>query len=579
MKPLFTLLLSLVIVNAVFSQSPKITWGEEFKMSKGSTDLSVVFTDNTGVYLQESHMVLKSYFIIGASTRESATLIKLDKNLTQLYRNDFNKELRGKEFEQFFTVEDKLYILASDYSKRDKTFILYAGIVNNATGDLSGDWQQLASWVKDEKSDNIHFKLSNNADNTSLILVSSIEGKEKNSYQVQEFDKNLRSMGKPINLSNEFDPKTFQLEDVLFTTSKKIVLVARIYEYEEGKRHKDKFLDFMHYNVRIYDNSGKQQADIKTDINGKWLVSTKVIQEPDKDLVLAAFYSDEKKGNNINGMLVQRIDPATGNIISTSQKEINTSLITTLEDDNTGYDESDEDSKKEKKEREKLDKIKDESEGFTRYMQFKNIFYTADNGLVILAEKYHHYTYTTTSYSPGFGGGMGTYSTQTYTVFETGDLMMCKVDIGGNINWLQVMPKAQREIVSGGGNSSYGGGFSIGVYYFNHYNMPFYSGFGALQGSNNINIIFNDNPKNADVLQLGQKVKTASAFRRSDCFNLVLDIATGKYTRKQFFSNKDVPTAMPRLGSYIGGDMYMVGREDRLFGKTKLAVAKVTLGK
>ncbi len=561
-----------------FAQAPKIAWGDEFKLRKGSTDLSVICTDNTGVYLQESHMALKTYFVFGATMRESAMLIKLDRNLTEQFRNDFNKELRGKEFEQFFSVADKLYILASDYERREKTLTLYAAAVNNATGDLAGDWQQLASWVKDEKSDNIHFKVSGNADNSSLILVSSIEGKEHNSYQVQEFDKNLKSAGAAINISNEFDPKTFQLEDVLYTTAKKVVLVARLYEYEEGKRKKDKFLDFLHYNIRIYNNKGKQEQDIKTDIAGKWLVSTKVLQEADKDLVIAAFYSKEKKGNTIDGLLVQRIDPNTGNILTTSEKEINTSLLTPIDEDNTAYDDNDDDNKKEKKEREKFDKIKDESEGFTRYMQFRNIFYTPDKGLVILAEKYHHYTYTTTSYSAGFNGMPGTYTNQTYTVFETGDIMMCKIDAGGNIAWLQVLPKAQREQV-GGSYTGYSSGFSIGMYYFNTHNMPYYSGFGALQDNNNINIIFNDNPKNEGVLQLGQKIKTATMFRKSTCFNLTLDATTGKYTRKLFFSNKDVPTAMPRLSSYIGDDMYMIGREDRLFGKTKIAVAKVTVNK
>jgi len=570
------LALSVCIISS-FAQAPKIAWGNEFKLSKGSTGLSVICTDNTGVYLQESHMALKSYFVFGATMRESAMLIKLDGNLTEQFRNDFNKELRGKEFEQFFSVADKLYILASDYERREKTLTLYAAAVNNATGDLAGDWQQLASWVKDEKSDNIHFKVSGNADNSALILVSSIEGKEHNSYQVQEFDKNLKSVGAAINISNEFDPKTFQLEDVLYTTAKKVVLVARLYEYEEGKRKKDKFLDFLHYNIRIYNNKGKQEQDIKTDIAGKWLVSTKVLQEADKDLVIAAFYSKEKKGNTIDGLLVQRIDPNTGNILTTSEKEINTSLLTPIDEDNTAYDDNDDDSKKEKKEREKFDKIKDESEGFTRYMQFRNIFYTPDKGIVILAEKYHHYTYTTSSYSPGFNGMQGTYTNQTYTVFETGDLMMCKIDAGGDIAWLQVLPKAQREQV--GGNFTGYSDFSIGLYYFSTHNMPYYSGFGALQDNNNIHIIFNDNPKNEGVLQLGQKIKTATMFRKSTCFNLTLDATTGKYTRKLFFSNKDVPTAMPRLSSYIGDDMYMIGREDRLFGKTKIAVAKVTVNK
>jgi len=577
MKKLLLLFTSLAVSVTLFAQNPKITWGEEFKMGKGSTDLSVMFTDNTGVYLQEKHQVLKGYFVIATTTRESATLLKLDKSLAEIYRNDFNKELRGKEFEQFATIGDKIYILASNYSRRDKTLTLFAAPVDNSTGELAGEWAELASWTKDEKKDDINFKLTSNADNTSLILVSSIEGREKTNFQVQEFNKNLKSIGKPINISNEFEPATFQLEDVLYTSAKKIVMVARIYAYEEGKKKKARFLNFDHYNIRIYDNTGKQQTEINTNVNGKWLVSTKVLQEPDKDLVVAAFYSNEKRGKGIDGLLVQRIDPNTGSVITTSQEQINTSLITPLEDDNTPEDDTDDDSRKERKERERLNNIKDESEAFNRYMHFRNIFYTPDNGIVILAEKYYHYTYTTTSsYTPSIGGAT-TYTTHTYTVYETGDLMMCKVDVGGNINWLRVLPKQQREVVYGYGSG--GGGFYIGTSYFYNYNLPFYSSFGALQNNNNISIMFNDNPKNENVLQLGQKVKRTTNFRRSTCYNLVLDATTGKYTRKEFFSNKEVPTAMPRLGSYIGNDMYMVGRDDRLFGRTKVAVAKVTMGK
>lgn len=544
-------------------------------MSKGSTNLAVIFTDNTGAYLQESHAVLKSYFIIGATARVSATLVKLDKNLAEMYRNDFNKELRGKEFEYFFTVDSKLFILASDYNRHEKTLTLYAALVDKGTGELAGDWQQMGSWQKEEKSDDINYKLASSADSTTLFLVSSIEGSGRNNYQVQEFDKNLKALGKPINMYNEFDPKTFQLEDVIYTTSKKFVLVGRVYEYQEGKRKRNKYLDFAHYSIRIYDNKGKMQTDIKTDINAKWLISTKVLQKPDKDLVIAAFYSDGKKGQ-VNGLLIQRIDPGTGNVISTTQKEINTSLITPIEDDNSsGDDDKDDDSRKERKERERLDKIKDDNEGFASDMRFRNIFYTPDNGLVITAERYHSYTYTTTStYTPSVGGFGSTTTMHTYTVFETGDLMMCKADALGNINWLQVLPKQQREIIDGG--YSYGAGFSVGMYYFSTTNWPRYSGFGALQGNNKINIIFNDNPRNGGVLQLGQKIKMARMFGKSDCFSLVLDVTTGKYTRSVLFSNKDVPTAMPRLSSYIGNDMYLIGRDDRLFGRTKVAVAKIT---
>src|ERR1700704_4403199 len=101
MKQWILLLASFCFCLCCFSQRAKVIWGDEFKLHKGSTDLDVVYADKSGVYLQESHLAMKGYFVIGASVRTSATLIKVDKNLSELYRNDFNKELKGKEFEQF----------------------------------------------------------------------------------------------------------------------------------------------------------------------------------------------------------------------------------------------------------------------------------------------------------------------------------------------------------------------------------------------------------------------------------------------------------------------------------------------
>jgi hypothetical protein len=563
-----TVLLSL----STFSQKPKITWGEEFKLRKGSTDLEVIYADKSGVYLQEGHLALKSYFIIGASARSSATLVKLDKNLVELYRNDFNKELKGKEFVQFFAVQDRLFVFASDYEKREKTLNVFGAEVNKNSGELAADWIMITSFQKEEKKDDINFKIALNADSSKMVVISTIEGKEKNEYTVQEFDKTLKATSKPVTVSNEFDPKTFQLEDVLYTINKKIILVGRIYEYQEGKKKKDKFLDFANYNIRLYDEKGKQQKEINTNVNGKWLNSTKLVQEKNRDLVLAAFYSNQRKGKSIDGMLVQRINPVSGEVISTSEKQINSSLLTG--DPDEGDDDSDEkETKAERKERERLDKMKDEGEAFSKYMKFQNIYYTNDNGLVIVAEKYHQYFYTTQTYTPGTGTTGGTYTTTTYSVYECGDLLMCKIDNVGNIGWMRVLPKAQREVIAVGSGSGFGGYSG----YFDISNRPFYAGFGALQNNNVIHILFNDDPRNATVTQAGQKVKSTRRFGKSDCFIITVDLADGKVERRMFFTNADTPTSMPRLGSVIGQDMYITGKDDRVLAKSKVAVAKVTI--
>ena len=171
--------------------------------------------------------------------------------------------------------------------------------------------------------------------------------------------------------------------------------------------------------------------------------------------------------------------------------------------------------------------------------------------------------------------------TETYYVYECGDLMMSKIDTSGNISWLEVLPKQQREVIQIGSSTGYGPGvsFSVGSSYFEKFNMPFYAGIGTITGSNTLHILFNDNTKNDKVLQLGQKVKQTNNFGKSDCFDIALDMVTGKYTRTSLFNNKVQPTAMPRLGSVVGKDFYIIGKDDRVLAKTKIAVAKISVKK
>jgi hypothetical protein len=573
MKQLTYLLAFLFFCSHLSAQKPQIKWGDEFKLRRGSTDLEVIHSDNSGVYLQEGHLAVKGYFVVAATLRESATLVKLDKNLSEVYRSDFNRELKGKEFVQFFPFQGKMFLFASEYIKREKTLTIYGAEVNKNTGELAGDWTQVIALQKEEKGDDINYKIIPNADSSKLIVVSSIEGRERNEYRIQEFDQKLRSTAKALTISNEFDPKTFQLEDVLYTINKKIILVGRRYEYQEGKKKKDKFLDFANYNIRLYNEQGKMQKEINTDINGKWLTSTKLVQEKSKDVVLVAFYNNSRKGKTIDGMLVQRIDANNGNVISTTQKELNTSLLSTDADEFVAEADDDEkESKAERKERERLDKMKNESEAFSKYMQFRNIFYTEDNGLVVLAEKYHHYTYSVQSYTSGTNGAPGSWRTTTYSVYECGDLLMTKIDASGNIGWLTVLPKAQREVISGGSSSGL-----IGPSFWDGGNRPFYAGFGAMQTKNTIRVLFNDNAKNAGITNAGQKAKTISRFGKSNCFILTIDEKTGKCSRSIFYSNADIPTSMPRLGSVLGDNMFIIGKEDRLLGKSKIAVARIVM--
>jgi hypothetical protein len=542
----------------------KVTWGDEFKMHKGSTDLAILQVDKSGIYMEESHEALKSYFVIGATMRKSSTLVKLDANMAEQYRNDFDKELRGKEFDRLFFIKDKLYLFATDYSKKDNSLFLYAAEIDKSTGSLKGDWQQVIAWEKNDKSEQINYTIAPNSDSSRIVVTGTYTGRSQNRYEIKMMDINLRPVGKPMIITNEFDPKTFQVERLEYTPSGNAVLVGRIYDYEEGKKKKDKNLVFQNYSIRLYNPDGKMIQEVKTDIDNNYLVNSKVLLLKNQ-LVLAAFYSYDKKKREINGLLVERLDPATGNVLGTTKQPMNNGLISQVEEED-----DDKDSGKKDKD------DQDDMAGLAGNVRFRDVYATPDNGLLILAEKFRKVVTTSSTYNAPTGGfSRGSTTSSTRVDYYCEDIYMVKISANGDIAWMHDLPKSQDEEEYVSSNTTYGSGISFSSYFELPENRPFFAGFGSVAGKGVVHIFFNDNDDNADVLQPGKKIKRARNFGKSTCYEIDLDMASGKYTRKSLYTNKDIPVSMPRLGVSLNNALYLTGKEDRTFGKTKLIVGKI----
>ncbi len=553
MKPiLYPTLLALTMSGIGSQAQTKATWGDEFKMNKKSTDLAVLAVDKTGEYLEESHEEARMF----RGYHKSSELVKLSPQLTEVYRNDFDKELRGKDFEQFMYIQDKLWMFATVYDKHERTTVLFAAEVDKNTGKLVDTWNMVNKWQKEEKNEALRFRIKANDDSTKIILTATYEGKETNRYELQALDpQSLKPIGQLMGISNEFDPKTYQVEDFVYTSTGNAVVVGRIFDYPDGEKKKAKNLQFKSYNIRIYEPSGKLIKEIATDVDNKYFMTSKLMQVKG-ELVLAAFYCNDKKRKEVNGMIVERVDPTNGNILMTTKKELNASSITQIDDEEA-----------DKKSLKKTDG--DDDDGLSANLRFNRFYITPDNGLLILAERYHNWIVTSTSY----GGSMGMTSTTTYDDYESGDIYMTKINTNGQIDWMHVLPKSQFESIILSSSMGPSVGFSMSYYFKPESGRPFYSGYGSIATQNHVHLYFNDREENGDILEPGHKIKTINNnFNKTAFYEIDLDMTTGKYTRRMLFSNRDVPNAMPRLGVVLNGTMYVTGKEGRKTAVGKLEV-------
>lgn len=580
MKRATLVLLCAFISTLSFSQTPvsyKLTLGEEIKLKKGTADLDIVAADNTGLYFTEARVRVKSYFVIGQTYGTSIKLMKLDKNFGEVFDKEYKKELKGLEFESFQSLGNDLYMFATDYERKGKLFKVYGAKIDKMTGDLAGDFMELGSYPLESKKDDYEMKVSPIHNGSAFLMVSNISGRDKVTLGVHLLDKNLkRKESAVINLS--FDPDFYQLQDVQYTKNNKIVILGKEYEETQIGKKKRKRLVFKQYAMSIYDNEGKKENDVRMDAENRFVISGKLIEQPDGELLLAGFYSNAAKKDDLNGFFINKVNPATGALLVSSFKEINSSML-----GKSFVDEGDDDEeiKSEKKQAKKA-KDDDEEEEFPNSFVIKSVdINPADNSIVITSEvsRYAYYSYTTSNYN----AATRTYTTTTTHVhrFTNQDILVINADKDGNIKWLNALPKSQIEeirttntvngrwFVAGNDNSGY---------FATRGGIPYYSSYSSLIYNNNLVLIMNDHTSNNVNPEYGDRVKTVYNFRKkSNVYGVSIDLTTGKMTRRVVGSNNDETVLMPRHAYVVKNELFIPSWRQHMLAKTELRFAKISL--
>ncbi len=567
----------LILSSAVFSQSYKISWGEEIKLKKGTADLDIVMADNSGLFFTEERQKLKSYFLIGATYGSSHKLIKLDKNFGEVFDKEYKKELKGLDFHSFQPLDEDLYMFATDYNRKEKQFIILGSKVDKSSGDLPGDFQELGTYGLESKRDDYEMRVSSIQNGKAFLMVTNISNKDRVSLAISVLDKTLkRKESAVINLS--FNPGLYQLQDVQFTKDKKIVLLGKEFEEVAYGKRKRKRLVFKQYVMGIYDNDGKKEKDVVVDASDRYIISGKLIEQPSGELLLAGFYCNDAKKQDLNGFFINKLNPVLGEMTLSSFKEINAGML------GKGFDdEADDDEEiKANKKADKKAKDDDEEEEFPNSYIIKSVDISpVDNSVIITSEvsKYSYYSYTSSTYNSATRSW--NYQTTHVHRFTNQDILVINADKDGNIKWINDLPKSQLEEVRTT-NSGMGYGFSYeydrGGYFASAGGMPFYSSFASVLLNNNLVLILNDHTSNNVNPEYGNKVKTVSNFRkRSNVYGISIDLATGKMTRKIIASNNDETILMPRHAFVQKNELIAPSWRMHLMAKTQLKFARISV--
>lgn len=578
MKRQFFTVLAALITFSVSAQTYRITWGEEIKLKKGTADLDIVAADNTGLFFTETRRKMTGYFVIGATYGNAIKLMKLDKNFGEVFDKEYKKELKGLEYHSFQPLENDLYMFASDYEKKSRQFKILGAKVDKNSGDIPGDFVELGSYELESKRDDYEMKVSPVQNGKAFLMVSNISGKDRVSLGISILDKSFKKKENTV-ISLSFNPDHYQLQDVQYTKSNKIVLLGKEYEEAQYGKKKRKRLVFKQYVLGIYNMNGGKEKEVVINSDDRYVISGKLIETPAGEMLLAGFYSNAAKKDDLNGFFINKVDPEKGEMTLSSFKEINAGML-----GKSFEDEADEDDeiKANKKQAQKA-KAEDDEEEFPNKFIIKSVdINPTDNSIVITSEvsRYSYYFFTDSYYN----NTTRTWTRSTTHVhrFTNQDILIINADKDGSIKWLNALPKSQLEEIrtsnNTSGNGIFFGGNDRGSYFAAAGGMPFYSSYSSLINNNKLVIIMNDHTSNNVNPEYGNRVKTVSNFRkRSNVYGISIDLATGAMTRKIIASNNEETILMPRHAFVVKNELFVPSWRQKILAKTELKFAKISV--
>ena len=241
------------------AQKYKVTWGDELKLKKGTADLNIVGADNSGYFFVEKR-IKKGLGSLGSSYK----LYKFDNSFEQEWDEDYNKELKGLNFESIQPLNNDLFLFATDFIRKEKAYKVYGAKVDKGNGKLAGDFIELGSYTRESRKDDFETKLTKIKNGNNFLLVSDLTSKDHTVIAVSLLDNALKQKSNTA-ITLSYVPGFYKLQDVKMVNDK-IILLGKQSEEIEWKRKKKRKV-FKSFVLEIYDLAGTKVYSVPLDLD------------------------------------------------------------------------------------------------------------------------------------------------------------------------------------------------------------------------------------------------------------------------------------------------------------------------
>ncbi len=416
------------------------------------------------------------------------------------------------EFENIFLLNDKLYVIGSTYDKKNKIFNL-TGTEIHEDGTMSPTSVKMfeAEVAKKNARGSFFFKKSPDGGALLAMHTCSFAKEDAVKYQLKMFDSKLGTMfdhtEKVVFDDNRKDYE-FRIADFEISYDDDVFLVINeSYRDNKKKEQIEKFEihEFMKANRYV-------KEIVKINLKDVEIINCKMMATAQNTLKLVGFFSSVRESGRANREL---------------KGVYNTTMDLTSKDAPIlKFNEFDLPTKVKLLGERRANKGKDVKPLY----QITNIIEKEDGGMIILSEYQTIYV--------GKSQGIGPIQ-MTPITYTRNEIIVTSLKPDGSVAWSNVVPKEQSATVTEVGFAlsdiaGTGGSFGVGIYTEIRLATlgkgPEYLGSIPIYRNGELSIVFNDNIKNAGVIDMDE-VRTMGNYKNS-VPALIVFSSDGKISRK-----------------------------------------------
>ncbi len=535
-KSLCLLLMVLAGSQTSYSQDVKIENGSQFKVTSLESIRTIIDVQN------DQSSFLTSAGLLGKKFR----VLNLDGSLDIKSKFDIEVPKIDKKKVKFVGAEKfgpSTFFFSRFFDRKADSYTLYASELDPNTGKFLKNYE--AAKVNDDKFGAFRnpFSTYTSIDSTKMLILTTYPTKRKENvrYGLKVVNPDMSTVwAKDIEFA-EAD-KDFTLTDVEIDRDGNIHMIATLRMSREEKKAKDSKSRY-YTNVYSYFHETGELKQYEIGFSD-YIIRSIDLDVNDKDeLIGMGFYSDKKIQlvDNYKGFFFLKIDPKSKEVVTSNVSPFSEDLIEEL-----------------------AGKRKAKKGKFPPYVVRKSI--PLDNGGYAVIAEHYVYTYSENTTSSG--------ATQTSETWLYGNVVVMFMSPDGKMETASVIKKKQFCTAKNGGASflqQLGFGMYPGVN-----ELPYY-GISVIENDNNIYILYNENPKNADRVKEGKNPK--SVRQRNSVTMLNTFKPDGSVHGDVLFKSKDASEGvkMPLMPqSYVQySDNAAI-----LFGKKgkKMRATRITIG-